>query len=347
MNDNILELARHHIRHGEARVADRDATIFHVDGRGLAAAVIINVKGNDDAIPSAFFAGFRTRSDIGTEVERTPVRRSPRGPGDLQFERCRKTFDGSPGIKVVEDDGAIQAALVVSQDEVTVGDRRVRRHQIGEQATVQGEAGFVFGPREFYVAIFEWAKKKGIYIWVDEVQTFGRTHQLFAFQTFELDSYVDVVTVAKVLQEGGVLYTEELNPKPGLIAGTFCGSIPQIIAGTKTVKFLTEGSFYGKQGRMAEIENTFLKKLNALMEGSCKGKIGYAGGIGTMISFEVGKADKDDTNKFLNKLFENGVIAFSAGRGPVRVRFLIPLAITNEHIDELFKIVEKTVVENF
>ena len=98
---------------------------------------------------------------------------------------------------------------------------------------------------------------------------------------------------------------------------------------------------------MAEIENTFLKKLNALMEGSCKGKIGYAGGIGTMISFEVGKADKDDTNKFLNKLFENGVIAFSAGRGPVRVRFLIPLAITNEHIDELFKIVEKTVVENF
>lgn len=66
-----------------------------------------------------------------------------------------------------------------------------------------------------------------------------------------------------------------------------------------------------------------------------------------MISFEVGKSDKDDTNKFLNKLFENGIVAFSAGRGPVRVRFLVPLTITDEHINEIIQIIEKTVNEIF
>ncbi len=64
-----------------------------------------------------------------------------------------------------------------------------------------------------------------------------------------------------------------------------------------------------------------------------------------MLSFEVGDASTDITNKFLKKLFENGIIAFSAGKDPVRVRFLLPLAILDEHIDEIFTIVEKTILE--
>ena len=50
---------------------------------------------------------------------------------------------------------------------------------------------------------------------------------------FELDQYVDVVTVGKALQVCGTLYSEELNPKPGLIAGTFNGALSAIIAGEK------------------------------------------------------------------------------------------------------------------
>ncbi len=212
---------------------------------------------------------------------------------------------------------------------------------------IQGEGGFVFGTKEYYQGVFDWAKSKGIYIWIDEVQSFGRTHELFAFQTFGLQEYVDIVTIAKTLQVGGLLYTEELNPKPGLIAGTFNGSIPSIIAGSKVVKFLTEGNFYGQNGRIKQIEETFIGKLQDLMAGSCKGKIKYAGGIGTMIAFEVGNSDKEDTWKFIRKLFENGIVAFSAGRGPVRVRFLLPISLKDEHIDEIFQILEKTVHEVF
>lgn len=210
---------------------------------------------------------------------------------------------------------------------------------------IQGEAGFIYGTKEYYKGICEWAKKNGIYIWVDEVQSFGRTHELFAFQMFDLDQYVDVVTIGKVLQAAGTFYTEELNPKPGLIAGTFNGSLAALNAGKLTVKYLSEGHFYGKDGRIADLERKFFSKFETLAQTTCKGKLNYYGGVGTMLSFEVGDASTDTTNKFLKKLFENGIIAFSAGKDPVRVRFLLPLPLLDEHIDEIFSILEKTILE--
>ncbi len=39
---------------------------------------------------------------------------------------------------------------------------------------VQGEAGFVTAPRDFFVPLFEECRRAGIAIWVDEVQTFAR-----------------------------------------------------------------------------------------------------------------------------------------------------------------------------
>ncbi|MCY4643141.1 MAG: aminotransferase class III-fold pyridoxal phosphate-dependent enzyme [Bacteriovoracales bacterium] len=210
---------------------------------------------------------------------------------------------------------------------------------------VQGEAGFIFGTQEYYRAVFDWAKDKNLYIWIDEIQTFTRTRELFAFQMFGLEKYVDVVTIGKALQGAGVLYSEELNPKPGLIAGTFNGSLPGIIMGTKTIKFLTEGGFYGDAGRMQEIEHNFLSRLKALSEGPCKGKLGSARGVGTMIAFEVGDASKEVTVQYIKTLFNNGIISFSAGSHPTRVRFLLPVCLTEEHIENIFQIIEKTTHE--
>ncbi len=210
---------------------------------------------------------------------------------------------------------------------------------------IQGEAGFIYGTREYYEGVFQWAKKHGIYIWVDEVQSFARTLGLFAFQMFDLDEYVDVVTIGKVLQTAGTFYTEELNPKPGLIAGTFNGSVASMNAGKATIRLLTEGNYYGENGRMKELEVKFKNEFRRLSEGSCKGKLNYYGGIGTMLSFEVGDSSVDVTNKFMKKLFENGVITFSAGKEPTRVRFLLPISILDEHIKQIFSILEKTILD--
>ena len=210
---------------------------------------------------------------------------------------------------------------------------------------VQGEAGFIYGTSEYYLEICKWAKDKDIYIWIDEVQSFARTRELFAFQMFGLDKYVDVVTVGKALKICGTIYTEELNPKKGLIAGTFNGSLVALDMAQKTIKYLTEGNFYGDKGRIKEIENTFINKLKFLASNSCKDKIGYIGGIGTMISFEIGDATRELTTKFIKNLFDKGVISFSAGNNPTRVRFLLPLSLTSEHIDEIFRIIEQSINE--
>jgi 4-aminobutyrate aminotransferase-like enzyme len=210
---------------------------------------------------------------------------------------------------------------------------------------IQGEAGFIYGTKEYYEGIFKWAREKGIYIWVDEIQSFARTHRMFSYQMFGLDEYVDVVTIGKVLQACGTFFTEELNPKPGLIAGTFNGSLAALNSGKNIVRYLLEGNFYGENGRISEIEKKIKAGFKKLSEGSCKGKIPYYGGIGTMISFEVGDGSVDLTNKFIKKLFENGIISFSAGKEPTRVRFLLPLCLLDEHIDQIFEIVEKTVQE--
>lgn len=210
---------------------------------------------------------------------------------------------------------------------------------------IQGEGGFIFGDKNFYKGICEWAKSKNIFVWIDEVQTFARTRKLFAFQMMELDNYVDIVVVGKALQACGLLFSAELNPKPGLIAGTFHGSIPALKLSSKILDFLTKGNFYGETGRMSSIENKFLTNLNRLQETTCKGKITFCCGIGTMIAFEVGDGTKEITNKFLNSLFENGVIAFSAGKSPMRVRMLLPITLLDEHIEEIFTIIEKTALE--
>jgi 4-aminobutyrate aminotransferase-like enzyme len=210
---------------------------------------------------------------------------------------------------------------------------------------VQGEAGFIYGTKEYYQQVLRWAKDKNLIIWVDEIQTFARTRELFAFQMFGLDELVDVVTIAKVLQCGATFYTDELNPKPGLIAGTFNGSLAAINAGNKIILHLLGNGYYGENGKNYHLEKTFIGRLQALSQGSCRGRLGYAGGVGTMISFEVGDASKEITDKFLKNLFTNGIIAFSAGRNPTRVRFLLPVCLNTQHIDEIFTVLEKTILD--
>lgn len=212
---------------------------------------------------------------------------------------------------------------------------------------IQGEAGFIHGTRDYYEKIFKWAREKDLFIWIDEIQSFGRTHQLFAFQMFGLDDYVDVVTIGKALQTCGTLFTNKLNPAPGLLGGTFNGSLVSIDMAKKIIKYLTEGNFYGEHGRIKEIESIFKSRLSHLAKTSGTDKIKKICGIGVMISFEVGDSSRKATANFLQELFTNGVIAFSAGANPTKVRFLLPLSITDEHIDEIFTILEKTVNQIF
>ena len=210
---------------------------------------------------------------------------------------------------------------------------------------IQGEAGFIFGNSQFYRKVMFWAKQRGIFIWVDEIQTFARTTELFAFQMFNLDDLVDIVTIGKALQVCGTFYTHELNPKAGVLGGTFAASYSSLLVANLALNFLLNSNIYGKNGLIQEIHSHFIDNLTRLQKKYGKEIIPYFGGIGLMISFEVGDSSYELTWKFLTKLFDNGVIAFSAGQEPARIRFLPSLMTTLSHIKEVFDIIEQTISE--
>lgn len=207
-----------------------------------------------------------------------------------------------------------------------------------------GEGGFQPVPREFYIPMLEFCKENKIAIWADEVQTFARTGEFFAFETMDFGNYVDIVTIAKTVQLGATLYTSEYNPKPGLIAGTFSGGSTSLAAGLEILEMLEEG-YVGPNGRINQIHKKFIDGINQLNSTTCKGLLSDAGGMGLMIAFTPFEGKKDQTEAFIKKLFNNGLIAFSCGKDPVRIRFLVPAIIQDSEIEQALSILEKTTLE--
>ena len=213
---------------------------------------------------------------------------------------------------------------------------------------VQGEGGgFRTAPREWWVAILSHARQRGLALWFDEIQTFGRTGELFAFQRLGLGEFVDVITLAKPLQAAAVLWTPDYQPKAGLIAGTFGGGTVSLSLGIKIVEMLLGGNYFGPEGRIQKMERFILedweKRRARIGE---KYKLGPARVMGGMIAFPFLDGKAETIKKFLDRYFENGVIGFSAGRDPVLLRFLPPMgAFTEAHWLKAMEIFEKTLEE--
>lgn len=208
-----------------------------------------------------------------------------------------------------------------------------------------GEGGYMPANREFFVPILEFCKSQGIAVWADEVQTFTRTGELFAFETLEIGKYIDLVTIAKTAQLGATLYTEEYNPKPGLIAGTFSGSTVSMTTGMEMLDMLVNENYLGKDGRIMQIHKAFIGALEKLGSTTCNGKVSDACGMGLMIAFTPFEGKKEQVDVFLKKLFHNGVIGFPCGKDPVRARFLVPACIEDQDIKIAMDIIEKTLLE--
>jgi len=221
-------------------------------------------------------------------------------------------------------------------------DRYPGRHAGMIFELVLGEGGFYPGSQCFFVPLMETLQENGVAIMVDEIQTFGRTTELFAFQHFGLDKFVDVVTVGKSLQVCATLFTDEFNPEPGLLSQTFTGSTSSIFAARLILKGLTEEGFLGPQGRIAALSEHFVNRLKQIRSRR-PDLVSGPFGIGAMIAFTPFDGDPARVKEFVHALFANGVISFYAGRDSSRVRFLVPVgAATPDDIDQVADIVEKT-----
>jgi 4-aminobutyrate aminotransferase-like enzyme len=205
---------------------------------------------------------------------------------------------------------------------------------------VQGEGGFHVAPREFFVALMERCRKAGVAIWIDEVQTFARTGELFAFRTFGLDEYPDVVTVGKALQGSGVLHTRAYTPRPGLVAGTFAGATAAMAVGARIVERLEGEGYLGPEGRIAVLGRRVERRFEALARRLPRA-VGRRSGIGAMQAFVPFDGSEELAGAVVRAAFEDGLLVWTAGAEPAKVRMLLPLNVTDEELEAGFAILEK------
>ncbi len=219
---------------------------------------------------------------------------------------------------------------------------------------IQGEGGFNTAPREFHVALMSACREAGIPVWDDEVQTFGRTSSMFAYEAMDLGEYIDVVTIGKMSQACACLYTEAMNPKAGLLSGTFSASVTAFHTGLSALQRMRDGGYYGAEGRIAKLHAAFRTHAEALVKRhperfppirTAFGRESrqFVGGTGGMMRLTPFGGDKERIGRLLQNLFEDGVIAFICGHGPHHLRFLPPIGVMEpKDFEPVFEILEKS-----
>ncbi len=206
---------------------------------------------------------------------------------------------------------------------------------------IQGEAGgYAAGTRAFFVPLLETARRAGVVIIADEIQTFGRTDELFAFQHFGLDPYVDIVTLGKMTQACATLFTAAQNPKPGLISQTYTASTSAIRAGLRVVKALLHEGYLGPDGRIMRVSSRLREGL-ADLERRHPQWVRGPYGLGALVAFTPFDGSAAITARVCRTLFDLGVIVFTAGGDPARVRFLPPVGGVEDHdVDCVLELLE-------
>ncbi len=224
--------------------------------------------------------------------------------------------------------------------------RHPGRHAAMIFELIQGEGGgYLPGTAEFFRALIAPLRAAGVAVHFDEIQTFGRTSELFAFQHFGLDEYADIVTLGKLTQACATLIRAEFQPKPGLVSQTFTAPSAGIRAALAILDHIEGGGLLGKDGKIMRLSRHFTDKLKDLARRRPELAAGPYG-MGGMIAFTPLGGDPDRVAKYLKALFEAGVIGFIAGGTPAKARFLLPVGGVEEaDIDAAFPILERVLIE--
>jgi 4-aminobutyrate aminotransferase-like enzyme len=206
---------------------------------------------------------------------------------------------------------------------------------------VQGEAGFVTAPRDFFVPLFEECRRAGIPIWIDEVQTFGRVSELFATDLLNLGDYADVITIGKVFQGSALLFRKDFAPDPALISGTYSGATVPMAVAHRIIQKLISEDILGPEGRERQLETITRNHLERLSSAK-PGMISEVDGIGAMIAFRIGDGALNRTREFIRRCFEAGLVLYYGGNEPACVRLFLPAGVlTEDELEEAFAIMQR------
>ena len=201
---------------------------------------------------------------------------------------------------------------------------------------IQGEGGFVVPAPGFLKTLQEWTRANGIVLVADEVQSgMARTGKWFASE-WEEGFEPDLITVAKGIAGGmplsGVVGRAEIMDAAhaGGLGGTFGGSPIAVAAGVAVMEQYATGNW---MQRALEIGEILTGRLSAMKNNHPV--IGDVRGRGAMQAIELVEPGTKNPNSaatdaLLKHCHQNGVVVLNAGTYNNVIRFLPPLAISDE-----------------
>ena len=205
---------------------------------------------------------------------------------------------------------------------------------------VQGEGGLIPATEEFLKKVRALCDEKGILLIFDEVQCgMGRTGYMYAWQRYGVKP--DIMTTAKALgcgvPIGAFLMTEEVAAS-SLVAGdhgtTYGGNPLATVAVSKVFDLFEE---QGILENVREVAPYLEEKLEALVSTySC---IQSRRGVGLM----QGLVFDCPVGPVINKALEKGLILINAGANIIR--FVPPLVISKQNVDEMVEILTSAIDE--
>jgi diaminobutyrate-2-oxoglutarate transaminase len=215
---------------------------------------------------------------------------------------------------------------------------------------VQAEGGVIPAPTDFVQGIRRATAELDVPLIVDEIQTgCGRTGTWYSFEQHGIAP--DVILVSKALGGIGmpiaiVFYDKRLDTwEPGAHTATFRGNQLAFAAGIAAVKVIQRDGVLENVRRQGAYARQRLEELAGEHE-----FIGEVRGLGLMLGAEIvdpetGAPDSALARRIQRGALERGLIMELGGRGNCVIRFLPPLNITRETLDQALDIVETTLAD--
>lgn len=205
---------------------------------------------------------------------------------------------------------------------------------------VQGEGGIEPLDKKSVQELASYLKSKDILLMVDEVQTgIFRTGELFASQLYEITP--DVITTAKGLAGGvpigAIMTTLKDIFKPGDHGSTFGGNFLSTRAALQTLEILNELKESG------ELDKTIINFEEALKKIADEFSELFFCEIGLGLMRGLRAKNEEIQKNVIEKAFEHGLLVLKSGRNTIR--FLPPLTISKDEMDEGFLRLKKALKE--
>lgn len=210
---------------------------------------------------------------------------------------------------------------------------------------IQGEGGYIVPPTDFHKTLYTIAKKYGILLVADEVQSgMGRTGKMFAMEHFGV--IPDIMTLAKGIASGlplGVMIasSEIMDWEAGSHSSTFGGNPVSCQAALTTVQLLEEELMANANVQGQRLMNGLQELQN---DYECMGDVR---GKGLMVGVEFVKDRKTKEratewrDEIIMNAFKKGLLLLGCGENSIR--FSPPLTVTPEEIDVCLSILDETI----